>query len=618
VVSEQASLLEAEGRPGIFVSAKNKKISTRQPRCRQYRVGKRLADYGAGTMPTSGLGGLTDHLRKAALRCDAYTCTDGQLLGWFIERRDEAAFEALVRRHGPMVLGVCRRILGNPHDADDAFQATFLVLVRKSTSVLPRDALAGWLHGVAYRTAVEARARLARRRTKERQVAAMPDVPAKRADNCHDLALLLDQALGRLPERYRLPVILCELEGRTRKEAARQLKIPEGTLSSRLAAARKMLARRLSRYGSVFTVGALGALLTQTAAPACVPAPLLVSTTKAALLTAGRTAAAGIIPAQVAALTEGVLRAMLLTKLKIGLALLLPLVTAAGLIALGYGTAPAETAIGRQAAEPQSPTASQHQAKLRRDLQFLEWSVEKVDATIRRISVRQAPALPMPFTGFSGIGGGFGGGGFGGIGGLGGGKGFGGGLGGARGFGGLGGFKGGIAGIGGGLGGNGGGLGGFKGGMVGMGSGLGGFSGFSGFGPYLPRIQLRLEGLTVSSKAKITIDGKKKKLADVKMGMHVSLTLAKDRLLVTAIRASAPPHTLILDDVRVKEKTISVSYGVSKHPLLEHLPLTGNAKITINGKRSTLADLKKGMRVSLQLGAEKDRIVVWEINVAKD
>src|SRR5262249_20449250 len=149
-------------------------------------------------------------------------------------------------------------LLGNPHDAEDAFQATFLVAVRKAASVRPRELFGNWLHGVAYRTALEARARIARRRAKEKQVEELPH-PAQAEPEAvwQELRPLLDRELSRLPDKYRVPVVLCDLEGRSRQEVARQLRLPEGTLSSRLATARKTLARRLSRYGPVLSGGLL-------------------------------------------------------------------------------------------------------------------------------------------------------------------------------------------------------------------------------------------------------------------------------------------------------------------------------------------------------------------------
>jgi RNA polymerase sigma factor (sigma-70 family) len=250
--------------------------------------------------------------------------TDGQLLECFVTHRDEAAFEALVRLHGPMVLGVCRRVLGNVHDAEDAFQATFLVLVRKAASIGQRELLGNWLYGVAYRTALDARAATSRRRQREKQVSVMPEPEAAdRTDLWCDLRPLLDQELNRLPNKYRVSIVLCDLEGRTRREVAQHLGIPEGTLSGRLTTARRLLARRLTRRRLTLSSGVLAAALSQGAAPACVPSPLLVSTVQSAMAVAAGKEAAGVVSAEVAALTEGVLKAMFVTRLKITAAVLL-------------------------------------------------------------------------------------------------------------------------------------------------------------------------------------------------------------------------------------------------------------------------------------------------------
>jgi RNA polymerase sigma factor (sigma-70 family) len=172
-------------------------------------------------------------LRKAVLVRDGAGLTDGQLLTLFIEDCDPAAFEALLRRHGPMVMGVCRRLLRNPPDSEDAFQATFLVLVRKAASVVPREMVANWLYGVARTTALRANAVAAKRRKRERQVREMPDPEVVQPDLWHALRPLLDQELSRLPNNYRVAVVLCDLEGKSHKEAARQLGWPQGTLSGR-------------------------------------------------------------------------------------------------------------------------------------------------------------------------------------------------------------------------------------------------------------------------------------------------------------------------------------------------------------------------------------------------
>src|SRR5205807_8718572 len=222
---------------------------------------------------------------------------------------EEAAFAALVRRHGPMVFGVCRRLLGNLHDAEDAFQATFLVLARKAASVRPRELLPNWLHGVAYHAALKLRATNARRRARERQMIPMPEPHAVPPDREPDLAPILDEELRRLPEKYRLPVVLCDLEGKTHREAAGLLGWPEGTLSGRLARARKRLAAQLTRRGGASPATSFAALLARDAASAAVPTSLLSATAKAACLWAtGRAGTSGILSAQAAALAEGVLQ----------------------------------------------------------------------------------------------------------------------------------------------------------------------------------------------------------------------------------------------------------------------------------------------------------------------
>lgn len=269
--------------------------------------------------------------------------TDGQLLGRYVDDRDEAALAALVRRLGPAVLGVCRRTIGDAHLAEDAFQATFLVLVRRAGVVRPREQVGAWLYGVADRVARRARAVHARRLAREEPMSADP--PARGgADRLDDLLPVLDEELARLPGHYRAAVLLCDLEGRTRKDAARRLGIPDGTLSNRLAAARRVLARRLARRG--VTAG-VGVPLAASGAPR-VSAALVDATVRTA-------AAPGPGPA---AFAEGEIKVMLLAKLKgltaaaavgvVGLA-----VVAAGAVppAAGQDT-PAAKPVARAAAPP--------------------------------------------------------------------------------------------------------------------------------------------------------------------------------------------------------------------------------------------------------------------------
>ena len=271
------------------------------------------------------------HLRRAALRQAGAGPDDAQLMERFLADRDESAFEALVRRHGSMVFGVCRRVLGRRHDAEDAFHATFLVLACKAAGVRNRAALASWLYGVAYRTAGKARAQAARRRIKERKAA----VVEAREDNHerHDLARLLDYEVKRLSDKYRTAVILCDLEGVSRKEAARRLGLPEGTVSSRLAAAREMLAKRLTIRGVALATGGVAAVLAHNAASACVPAQLIGFTVQAAAKVAAGHAVSAAASAPVAALAKGVMKTMLISKFKVALGL----VVAFGLMTVGWG-----------------------------------------------------------------------------------------------------------------------------------------------------------------------------------------------------------------------------------------------------------------------------------------
>jgi RNA polymerase sigma factor (sigma-70 family) len=284
-------------------------------------------------MPDGPLGNVLRHIRRMAATPEATGLDDAQLLDRFLAQRDEAAFEVLLRRHGPMVYGVCRRVLRDPHETDDAFQATFLVLIRKARSLSKRELVANWLYGVAYRTALKARTNAARRRTRQE---AMTDVPGPAMEDevlWRDLRPVLDEELHRLPAKYRIPVVLCYLEGKTFTEAAQELGWPAGTVSGRLARARELLRTRLTRRGVTLSAGLVGTVLSQNAS-ATVPAPLLTASLVAAIHVAARHAesAAGI-SLSVATLMEGVLRAMFWTRVKIATAVLLAL----GVLSTGAG-----------------------------------------------------------------------------------------------------------------------------------------------------------------------------------------------------------------------------------------------------------------------------------------
>jgi RNA polymerase sigma factor (sigma-70 family) len=274
-------------------------------------------------------------LRLAAASTGAEP-TDGDLLARFVAARDEGAFAALAGRHGPMVLGVCRRVLPNEPDAEDAFQATFLILALKAASVTPAEMVGNWLYGVARTTALKAGRANRRRAGHEHPVAVLPE-PASvpRDDHWDDLLPILDAELSHLPDRYRAVLVLCDLEGVTRREAARRLSLPEGTVNSRLARARAILAKRLTRHGVALSIVALVATLTRNAT-ACVPASVASSTVRVAFLTAtGDAAAMGAISANVAALTHGMGQAMLATKFKLVTAVILMI----GTLGLTYSLA---------------------------------------------------------------------------------------------------------------------------------------------------------------------------------------------------------------------------------------------------------------------------------------
>jgi RNA polymerase sigma factor (sigma-70 family) len=256
---------------------------------------------------------LARQLLRLALGAPAVP--DRDLLARFVASRDEDAFAEIVRRHGPMVLAVCRRVTGRPHDAEDAFQAAFLVLARRAGHLRRPDGLANWLYGVACRTALEARA--VRRRAEDHAVPAAPEPAAPPPpDDAADLRRVIDEELAKLPDKYRTAVVLCDLEGLPRAAAAAQMGIPEGTLSSRLAHARKVLAERLTRRGVTATTTAIGAALGTDARSAALPHTLTNITVSLAVRFApGAGAPFGIAPA-VSSLPDGVLKTMLVTRLR--------------------------------------------------------------------------------------------------------------------------------------------------------------------------------------------------------------------------------------------------------------------------------------------------------------
>ena len=240
--------------------------------------------------------------------------SDSSLLDRYLEADGpgaEHAFSSLVERHGPMVLATCLDLLGDPHEAEDAFQATFLVLSRKAWSIGRRESVAAWLHGVARRVCRKARLGTSRRRARERRVAERaPSWAVDRAPD--DIGPILHEELGRLPESYRAPIVLCYLEGLTHEQAAARLGWPVGTVKGRMARARDLLRTRLARRGlAPAAVGALSSTIAARRSIAAVPKSLIDPTARvAAEFAAGSSGLAGSVAARVACLSQGVLTSM--------------------------------------------------------------------------------------------------------------------------------------------------------------------------------------------------------------------------------------------------------------------------------------------------------------------
>jgi RNA polymerase sigma factor (sigma-70 family) len=286
-------------------------------------------------MPRGSLNSLVRHIRKLVSTPAEAGLADAELLRRFVSDRDEAAFALLVERHGRLVRSVCRHLLANEEDVEDAFQATLLVLARKAAGIRKQRSVASWLYGVAYRTALKARTTLARRQRYERQAGVRsPQGPVPEAA-LRELQAILDEEVGRLPEKFRAPFVLCCLEGKSKGEASQELGWPEGTVSGRVAQARQLLQRRLTRRGVALSAALAALAVAEGAAPAAAPVVLAAGALQAALaFAAGRAPAVGAVSARAVALAEAVLRAEAAGRLK-GLLALALVLTVAG---AGAGT----------------------------------------------------------------------------------------------------------------------------------------------------------------------------------------------------------------------------------------------------------------------------------------
>jgi RNA polymerase sigma factor (sigma-70 family) len=300
--------------------------------------------------------------------------TDGELLELFVADRDENAFACLLRRHGPMVLGVCGRTLPNRADVEDAFQATFLVFVHKAASIRPRGMVGNWLYGVARNTALKARAMGAKRLAKEHQAASRKSQAAE--PTWDDVQTVLDVELSALPDKYRAAIVLCDVEGNSLKDAARHLRCPLGTVATRLTRGRSLLAKRLAKRGIVPSVATLTALVSGNAASAVVPARLIDATLQVAALakTGVKTTLVATKSSAASSLALAVIKSLLLARLKATLAVALVFAS------LTFGGA----ALARQALIGGWPFATKQKRSDAMRLQG-EWVLVKLQAAGKEI-----------------------------------------------------------------------------------------------------------------------------------------------------------------------------------------------------------------------------------------
>ena len=282
-------------------------------------------------MSSAQVGAVLRHIRQLATAGKDQDLPDHQLLERFARRRDEAAFAALLRRHGPMVLGVCRSVLHDVHDAEDAFQAAFLLLAQKAGSIHRREAVSGWLYRVAYHAAVRARATAARRRVLERRAVTMPSADPVLDMSLREVRAVLLEELGGLPEKYRAPVVLCGLEEKSLDEAARLLGWSRHAVKWRLQRGRELLRACLRRRGLELPAALCVTAVALHSSPGRVSAALADATLRAAVkVAAGQGVSAGLVSAEVAALVQGASKTMFCGKAEMLAVLLLIVGVAAG------------------------------------------------------------------------------------------------------------------------------------------------------------------------------------------------------------------------------------------------------------------------------------------------
>jgi RNA polymerase sigma factor (sigma-70 family) len=348
--------------------------------------------------------------------------SDRELIERFLADHDELAFHALLRRHGPMVLRVCRRALSDEQDVEDAFQATFLALAREAREIRKREALASWLHGVAHRVALDARKANVRRRKHETQAAVSAgSAPSMDEVGWKELRCVLDEELVRLPDRQRAPLVLCYLEGLTQDEAAARLGQSKSTFRRNLEGGRQLLGARLTRRGVALSAALFAPLLSECTAPAAVPPALAASTTQAALALAAGKAVTALASARALALVRGLTQPALSAKVKaVGVVLCAALLAGFGGDVASSDSGPADLAppadqqhVAKAAAikppeaakvddpkpakriEFRNPLLVLH-AEVQTELKLTAGQVRKIREVDDRANVNAAPVKPLP------------------------------------------------------------------------------------------------------------------------------------------------------------------------------------------------------------------------------
>src|SRR5262245_54675372 len=337
-------------------------------------------------MPGKAINGVFQRIRALAAVHTRRTCSDRELLQRFLDADDEAAFTILVERHGAMIQALCRRLLHDRHEADDACQAAFLVLARKARSLRKQESLASWLHGVAHRISLSLRRQRARRVRRE-QAAARPDrQPADDGLTWRELRPVLDEELQRLPERYRAPLILCYLEGKTRDEAAQELGAKPAALHGLLDRGRKLLRDRLTKRGLTLSAVLFTAALTDITARAALAPGLVVTSAQAALaLLRGATMGEGLVGPHILSLVKEASKTMFMTKLKIGAALVVAASILTGIVggslnSIGFAqdTKPAQPKAASATTPPKTESDEEFIRRISKDLRGVDPSPTEV------------------------------------------------------------------------------------------------------------------------------------------------------------------------------------------------------------------------------------------------